>query len=110
MPPLPLYMIAGGSTACAVIAASVAVGERWEDSSWIRPLVATGQLARSLYVAHVVVGMGILQAIGRPSDQSLVFALSASAIFCAAGIAFSVAWRKHFAHGPLEAIMRAVTE
>jgi uncharacterized membrane protein YeiB len=110
MPPMPLYMIAGAGTACAVIAASIALGERYGDSVWIRPFVATGQLALTLYVGHVVVGMGTLEAIGRLENQTLPFAVLASVLFCVAGVTFAYVWRKRFKRGPLEAVMRSLTE
>lgn len=109
MPPVPLYMLAGAGTACAVIAVAVAVGQRHRDSAWLRPLVATGQLALTLYVAHVVVGMGVLEAVGRLQNQTLEFALPAALVFCAAGLAFAHFWRLHFTRGPVEALMRAVS-
>lgn len=109
MPPAPLYMCSGAGTACAVIAASVAVGERYQHKAWLRPLIATGQLALTLYVAHVVVGMGTLQLIGRLQHQTLPFALSAALIFCLAGVVLAHLWRRRFERGPLEAVMRAVT-
>ena len=109
MPPVPLYMIAGAGTACAVIAASVALGERFGHTAWLRPFVSTGQLALTLYVAHVVVGMGTLDAMGRLENQTLPFAMLATAVFCLLGVVFSYLWRKRFKRGPIEMIMRAVT-
>ncbi len=110
MPPNPLYMIAGAGTACAVIALSISFGERFRNSAWLRPFVSTGQLALTLYVGHVVVGMGILEMIGRLEDQSLIFSLLASVLFCTIGIIFAHFWRKRFQRGPLEMVMRAITE
>jgi uncharacterized membrane protein YeiB len=110
MPPMPLYMLAGTGTACAVIAALIALGERYEGAVWLRPFVATGQLALTLYVAHVVLGMGILEAMGRLENQTLLFSLSASVVFCIAGVVFAHVWRSRFKRGPLEAIMRTLTD
>ncbi len=110
MPPMPLYMIAGAGTAYAVIAASIALGLRYGDSAWIRPFAATGQLALTLYVAHVVLGMGTLEAIGRLENQTLPFAVLASVVFCVVGVTFAHVWRTRFKRGPLEAVMRALTE
>ena len=109
MPPLPLYMVAGAGTASAVIAACVELGERFEGAGWLRPLVATGQLALTLYVAHVVLGMGTLEALGRLEGQTLSFALAAAGSFCVAGVVFSHLWRARFERGPLEAAMRRLT-
>jgi uncharacterized membrane protein YeiB len=110
MPPMPLYMLAGSSTACAIIAASIALGERYQNAAWLRPFVATGQLALTLYVAHVVLGMGLLDAIGRLENQTLPFALLTSVVFCAAGVVFAHLWRSQFKRGPLEAVMRSLTD
>lgn len=110
MPPTPLYMLAGAATAVAVITACVGVGLSHRESFWIRPLVATGQLALTLYVAHVVLGMGMLEAVGVLESQSLGFAVSAALVFCLAGIAFATAWRRRFRRGPLAWAMRAITD
>ncbi len=109
MPPMPLYMIAGAGTACAVIAVSVAVGLRYDRAGWLRPFVVTGQLALTMYVGHVVVGMGLLEAVGRLENQSLAFAVGTAFLFCTAGVVFAYLWRLKFKQGPLEALMRSVT-
>lgn len=44
----------------------------------------------------------------RPWDPE--FAVMTSALFCIAGVTFAHVWRKRFKRGPLEAIMRALTE
>jgi len=110
MPPMPLYMMAGAGTASFIIAASVSLGERYGDVAWLRPFIATGQLALTLYVAHVLLGMGMLESIGRLENQTLSFALTTSVVFCVAGVLFAHLWRKRFRRGPLEAVMRALTK
>jgi len=72
-------------------------------------LVPTGQLALTLYVAHVVLGMGSLEALGRLEHQSVGFGLTSAGAFCAIAVLFSVWWRGRFTRGPLEAVMRRVT-
>lgn len=109
MPPMPLYMLAGGGTAVAVIGLMVGLGERYGEARWMRPFVATGQLALTLYVAHVVLGMGLLEALGRLENQTLPFAVLAASAFCGAGVIFAFLWRRRFRRGPLEAVMRALT-
>ncbi len=106
MPPLPLYWLAAAGTACAAIAACVAAGERWRDAPWLAPLVHTGQLALTLYVAHVAVGMGVLDAFGRLENQSFPFAVGSALLFCAAAVLFAHLWRRRFKLGPLEWLMR----
>jgi len=110
MPPTLLYMFAAGGTACAMIAICVGLGERWHGTRWMKSLVSTGQLALTLYVAHVILGMGVLEALGRLEQQTLPFSLTAAAIFCVLSVVFASIWRTRFARGPLEAAMRALTD
>lgn len=109
IPPMPLYMLTSGGTAAFVIALSVEIGERHQDSRWLRPLLATGQLALTLYFAHVLLGLGVLEAVGRLERQSLVFASTSAAIFSCLAVAFSHLWRKRFKQGPVEALMRKLS-
>lgn len=109
MPPLPLYFLSAISSSLAVIALCVQAGESWKESPWIRPLIYTGRMALTLYVAHVVLGMGTLEALGLLTNQSLSFAVGTAVIFCLAAIAFSYYWMSRFKLGPLEWFMRKVT-
>jgi len=112
MPPLPIYMFNGISIAFAIITACILIAKRFENNKIIDALNKTGQLALTFYVAHVIIGMGIVEAIyptrmGKFSIQfSIVYALVFS-IFC---IIFALIWRKHKKAGPLEWIMRKITQ
>ncbi len=109
MPPVVLYMVAAGGVAVTAVVLCVWLGTQYRNSAWIRPLVATGQLALTLYVAHVVIGMGVLEAASRLENQSLSFAIMAAVAFCILGVAFSTMWTRRFRRGPLEWVMRLVT-
>lgn len=112
MPPLPIYMFNGISIAFAIISACIIIAKRFEDNIIIDALNKTGQLALTFYVAHVIIGMGIVEAIN-PSNMekysvefSVIYALVFS-LFC---IIFAVIWRKYKKSGPLEWVMRKVTD
>jgi len=109
MPPMPLYIVAGAGTAIAIITLCLELTFRHPKARIFPPLVATGQLALTLYVAHVVIGMGFLEIIGRLENQTLQFATISAAIFSGLAILFSYYWRKRFQRGPLEWVMRKVT-
>jgi len=109
MPPMPLYIFAGAGTACAVITALVSFGLRYGEKGWLHPFVATGQLALSLYVGHVLLGMGTLEIMGKLEKQTLSFSLLASLVFCVVGLLFASIWRKRFKRGPIETLMRSLT-
>ena len=93
-----------------VVNFKIVMGAGQNGPAWLRPFIATGQLALTLYVAHVLLGMGTLEAIGRLENQTLPFVLLASVVFCGAGVVFAHLWRSRFRRGPLKAIMRTLTE
>ena len=106
MPPMPIYMLAATGTAVAVIALSVEFSQRFSHIPGHRALVVTGQLSLTIYVAHVVLGLGGLELIGRLEGQTLPFAVVASFAFYAVAVTFSVLWTKRFKRGPLEWLLR----
>jgi uncharacterized membrane protein YeiB len=110
MPPMPLYLLSAGASAIALIVLCVTLTEMFSTASWVKPFVSTGQLALTLYVAHVVIGMGVLELFGALENQTLFFAISSAVMFCIIGVTFSHYWRKHFSRGPLEWAMRCSTE
>lgn len=82
---------------------------RYDNAGWLQPVVATGQLALTLYVAHVILGMGFLELLGRLENQSIQFALCAALVFWLLAMLFAHYWRKRFQRGPLEWVMRTLT-
>ena len=109
MPPLPLYFLSALASSCALIAVCLELAERWHDTPYLRPLIHTGQLALTLYLAHVLLGMGVLEALGLLQQQSLAMALGCAMIFCVVATLFASCWRSHFKLGPLEYLLRKAT-
>jgi len=107
MPPLPLFLLASGGTAVAVIALSVGMAARWPSALW-RPLVDTGQMALTWYFAHIILGLGTVVALGLVATQSLPRAAGCGVFFFALAVLLSWLWKKVFRHGPLEWIMRKI--
>lgn len=109
IPPMPLYIVAGAATAIVVIMLCLELAFHYPKANWLQPLVHTGQLALTLYVAHVIVGMGFLEAIGLLENQTITFATISGIIFSILAILFAHLWRKRFERGPLEWVMRKFT-
>lgn len=110
MPPMPLYLLSAGGTAVVLITLCLSFSQRFPSATWLlRPLTNTGQLALTLYVAHVVVGMGLLEALGLLEKQTLPLALASALLFCVAGVAFATLWCRFAKRGPLEWAMRRLT-
>lgn len=108
--PNVLYILSATGTAIAGLILCLYVTERWANSRMVTAIVHTGQLTLTHYVGHVVIGIGFLVLIGRLTNQSLAFALIYSVCFFAFSIVISVVWRKKFSRGPIEWVMRKVTE
>ncbi len=106
LPPTPTFIAFGICFATFVITLACNFADRFPRFSAV--FIPTGQLALTLYVAHVILGLGSLEAMGRLHDQSLPFSVACAVGFYALAVAGSYLWRKRFARGPLEAIMRKV--
>ncbi|PCJ66176.1 MAG: hypothetical protein COA73_01640 [Candidatus Hydrogenedentota bacterium] len=107
MPPTPFYMIASGGWATAVIAGCMMLTKQFPSRMWL-PLVYTGQMALTLYVAHVFLGMGLLDVFGRMENNTPEFVFGYALGFSGVSIAFATVWRRFYARGPLEWVMRKV--
>ena len=108
MPPLPMFLLSAAATAVAVIAGSVRAGERWGDALPVRALVATGQLAFTWYIAHIIFGLGGVILLGLTEDQPVAAGFLTGLGFFAVATVLSLLWRRRFRHGPLEWVMRRV--
>jgi uncharacterized membrane protein YeiB len=109
MPPGPFYLLSAGGTALIVITLCLMLTEHFATAWWVKPFVATGQIALTLYVAHVIVGMGVLEEMGLLYNQSIAFAVVTSCLFYAASMEFALIWKRYFKLGPLEWVMRRMT-
>ena len=109
IPPLPQYMLSAGSSAVIVLLVCLKVSSAVPTSKLIEWISKTGQMTLTLYVAHVIVGMGTLEAIGLLYNQSIGFSFFAAVIFSITSIVFSVLWLNHFKTGPLEAIFKKLS-
>ncbi len=111
MPPLPLYMFNGIAVAFSIISACILIAKRYENNIIITALNKTGQLALTFYVAHVIIGMGLIDTIdpSKMGQYSVQFSLAYALSFSMLCIIFAVVWRKYKQSGPLEWIMRKLT-
>ncbi|HEY4259067.1 MAG TPA: DUF418 domain-containing protein, partial [Schlesneria sp.] len=101
MPALPLFVAASGGTAVAIIALCVrfaSIAPRW--IAW--PLVVTGQMALTWYMAHIVFGLGTIEALDLVGSQSLPIAVASGVGFFLIVVALSSLWKGAFRFGPLE--------
>ena len=109
LPPTPLYIIAKGATAVFVITLCIWLMQFKSARLLAVPFIATGKMALTLYVAHVLIGIfpyeGEGAGGGRPQSDVLLQII----VFCAAAMVFATVWFKFFRRGPLEWFMRKIS-
>jgi uncharacterized membrane protein YeiB len=108
MPPMPLFLLASGGAAVAVIALCVRAAEAWPTARWVAPLAAMGQMALTWYVLHILLGLGTIIALGWASREPLPAGQACGLLFFSAAVLVSWLWRRRFRNGPLEWVMRRV--
>lgn len=98
---MPLWLVSGTAAAVAVVGGMLLLSEALGRLA--RPLVATGQLALTLYVGHLVV-------LAAMPDRAPVevggWTVPLSVALCAGAVVAATGWRSVFRYGPLERLMR----
>ena len=108
MPPLPLFLLTAGGTAVAVIMMSFEIAERFAQAFVVRALIATGQMAFTWYIGHIVIGLGGLVVLDMAGNQTLPRAVVTACAFFGCVLLISLALRSRGYRGPLEWLLRKV--
>jgi uncharacterized membrane protein YeiB len=105
-------MFNGIAIAFAIISACILISKKFENSFIIDALNKTGQLALTFYVTHVIVGMGIIEVINpsKIGNYSIEFSVGYAIVFSVLCMLFAIIWRKYYNSGPLEWVMRKITD
>ena len=98
----PERKLAAGGTASAVIDVSVALGARYEGAAWVRAPISTGQLALTLHVTYVLVGMSVLDAKGSLGNQTMSAAMAGISVLCVGDSRILQLWLRRFRRDPPE--------
>lgn len=109
IPPMPLYSLAGMGAASVTIGLCLYASELFRHSRLFRAIIPAGRQTLTLYIAHIYIGMSILEMMGMLEGQTANIALSASVIFCVAATIYAFLWSRMFKRGPVEAVMRKLT-
>ncbi|CAM4239451.1 hypothetical protein BIW53_19130 [Pseudoalteromonas byunsanensis] len=109
MPPLPTYMVSASCSAALVLIACIWIAQKWYQNSVLKRLAQVGKLSLTFYVAHVLIGMGILEELNMLGGQTTETALFCAAIFCLMAILVSAIWLAKYKAGPLETVFRVLT-
>lgn len=106
IPPLPQYMISAICSSMMIIVACVYIYQNNQQSYLLKCLAKTGQLSLSVYIAHVILGMGFIELLGLFDSSSIEMAFVSAISFCILSIVFSNVWLKFFKLGPFEILFK----
>jgi uncharacterized membrane protein YeiB len=120
MPPLPIFVMTVIGTALTFIALALMVGHRWSENKlhplhvalgdWLmRPLMATGQMALTWYIFHIAVGAVWVSRRGWHSAGTVTNGILFGAVFFCVLVVISAVWKRHFKYGPMEWVLRNVS-
>jgi uncharacterized protein len=114
---IPYIMITTGF-ALMVISLCMYLGSRFSKSKFIELLSITGQMTLTHYVFHMTIGTIVLAKLtsksytGYPTtDQPIqpIYLILYAIIFFVISMTFSFFWSKKFTKGPIETIMRKIS-
>ncbi|MBO9441425.1 DUF418 domain-containing protein [Phaeobacter italicus] len=108
VPATVFYFVAGCGAAAAVVGACLLLAGPLARVGLVSLLVPAGRQTLTLYIAHIVLGMGALEALGLLGGRSVQEALMAALVFCAVATVYAVLWARLFKRGPIEAAMRRI--
>jgi len=77
-----------------------------EKTGMLKLVTPAGRQTLTLYIAHILLGMGTLEELGLLGNQSIENALLAAFLFCLAATLYALLWARHFKAGPIETLMR----
>lgn len=106
VPPMPQYTLAGVGTASIVVGACLLLSNSLRAIGVLQLLLPAGRQTLTLYIAHILIGMGTLEALDKLGGQTVAQAVGASLLFCLVAIVYALIWTRWFKRGPIEAIMR----
>ncbi len=109
MPPMPLYFLAASGSALFIIGLCLLVSERFRESNIYSLIAPAGSQTLTLYILHIIVGLGFIDAIGLNGSKTSSEAFIAAIIFCILGTIFAFTWSKWFRRGMFESLMRKLT-
>lgn len=106
LPPMPLYLLAGMGSASLLIGSCLLLRNRLARSGLLTLFIPAGRQTLTLYIAHILLGMLVLDSLGLTDDQPVWLATLAALLFCSLAVLYAHLWSRYFKRGPLETLMR----
>jgi len=110
MNPTFLYIVTATAWAMFFIGGSVLLEGKVKTSRWFQFIVKGGQMALTHYVIHAVVVLGVMTVIDNLAYRDEVFVFFMTLFVFLSMLVFSNGWGLKFRKGPLELVMRRMTQ
>ena len=119
LPPFVPFMLGTSSFGLILISIFIFIGNKVGDIRIARILATTGQMTLTHYIAHLVLGLLLLSIItGKTLSYDLlkeiptnpIIILTFAIMYFLLSCTFSYLWAKKFKHGPLEMLMRKISD
>lgn len=119
LPPFVPFMLGTSSFGLILISIFIFIGNKVGDTRIARILATTGQMTLTHYIAHLVLGLLLLSIItGKTLSYDLlkeiptnpIIILTFAIMYFLLSCTFSYLWAKKFKHGPLEMLMRKISD
>lgn len=109
LPPQPFYMLSAGATAFIFIIFCCGLPVLWQRI--LAPFQSIGRMALSIYMAHIFLGLGILEGLGflEKDTHPAITPFIASIVFITLSMVFAFVWFRYRRAGPLEYLMRRLS-
>ncbi|MEX0285567.1 MAG: DUF418 domain-containing protein [Paracoccaceae bacterium] len=108
VPPVPLYFLAGIGAASVVVGLCLRFAPALARFGVLGLVAPAGRQTLTLYIGHILIGMGVLEEMGLIGGQDIETAVVASLTFCALATVYAWIWSRFFVRGPVEWVMRKV--
>lgn len=111
IPPGPLFILAGIGTSTAMIGLTLLVTPILTRLRLTKWLAVPGRQSLTLYVAHILIGMGVMEAMGwldGSLSSPMIFVIGLG--FAVLSSLYAQMWLRISRRGPLEGLMRLLTE
>lgn len=107
-PVTPIFAISAVASSLLVIVLALTITGHSLFSRFSPPLVATGKMSLTIYIAHILIGLEVdrLDLLGQGTASYPYAAASFTVGFCIGAMLFSHFWLKRFSRGPLEWFLR----
>ena len=119
LPPFVPFMLGTASFGLILISIFIFIGNKVGETKIAKILASTGQMTLTHYIAHLVLGLLILSIItGKTLSYDLLKAiptkpiiiLTFAIIYFLFSCTFSYLWTKKYKNGPLEMLMRKISD